>query len=153
MGNLTQLQQIGLGAQGAGVVGSAVSGFGQYESGQQQKQADDYNAAIAMQTTQQNMQTSGAKYSTLEGRQASLYAKAGVDIRSGSPLLMMAHTAAQNAIEQTSEYQAGSEQAAIDKYYGKVAAFNGTIGGIDTFLQGLSKGVAGSASILGPSNP
>jgi len=151
MGQLTQLQQIGLGFDATGAATSAVAGYGQYESGQEQKSAYDYNAAVAVQQADQAMQTSEAKYSGLVGRQASAYARAGVDISSGSPLLVMAHTAAQGAVEQQSEYQAGKEQSDLLKYYGKVAAFSGTIGGISSFLSGLTKASLSAASIIGPS--
>lgn len=150
MGALTGLQQIGLGFAGLGAVNSAVAGFGQYESGQQQRAAYDYNADVTLQQMQQKMQTSEAQYSNLIGRQASAYARAGVDISSGSPLLVMAHTAAQGGVEQESEYQAGSEQAALQRYYGKIAAFSGTVGGISSFISGLSKAGMQTASLLGP---
>jgi len=61
-----------------------------------------YNADMTLQGMQQKMQTSEAKYSNLIGKQATAYARAGVDIASGSPLLMMAHTAAQSGVEQES---------------------------------------------------
>lgn len=148
MGSLTQLQQIGIGSAGLGVAGSAVSGLGQYETGQQQKQAYDYNAAVTIDQMQLQMQMSQAKTQALTGKRASQYAKAGVDISSGSPLLMMAHAASQGAKEQESEYQAGTQQAALDKYYGKVAAFQGTVGGIGSFISGLGKGAGSIATIL-----
>lgn len=152
MGNLSQLQGIGLGFAGLGAVNSAVSGFGQYESGQEQKAAYDYDAAVTLQQTRDQEQTSESKYSNLIGRQASAYARAGVDIASGSPLLVMAHTAAQGGKEAESEAESGDQQAALQRYYGKIAAFNGTVGGISTFLSGLSKTGMQVGSILGPSS-
>lgn len=115
------------------------SGFGQYESGLQQAGAYDYNADVTLQQMQQKMTTSEAKYSNLIGKQATAYARAGVDIASGSPLLMMAHTAAQSGAEQESESQASTEEAALQRYYAKVAAWSGTIGGISTAIAGLSQ--------------
>jgi hypothetical protein len=115
------------------------AGFGQYEQGQEQQGAYDYNSDMTLQGMQQKMQTSEAKYSNLIGKQATAYARAGVDIASGSPLLMMAHTAAQSGVEQESESQSGTEEAALQKYYGKVAAWSGTIGGISTAISGLSQ--------------
>lgn len=135
---------------GEGALSSAASGFGQYESGQQQKAAYDYNAASTLASMRQNEQTSEAKYAQLIGKQASAYAASGVDIASGSPLLIMAHTAAQGAVEQISEAEAGDQQAALQRYYGKVAAFNGTVGGIGTFLSGLSKAGMSVAGIMNP---
>ena len=133
-------------------LGGLLSGFGQYESGQETKAAYDYNADMTLQGMQQKMQTSEAKYSNLIGKQATAYARAGVDIASGSPLLMMAHTAAQSGAEQESESQAGTEEAALQKYYGKVAAWSGTIGGISTAISGLSQAGMMAASIMGPSS-
>jgi hypothetical protein len=151
MGSLSQLQGIGMGFAGLGAVNSAVSGYGQYEAGQQQKAAYDYNASIVLEDMQNKMRTTESNYSTLIGRQASAYARAGVDIASGSPLLVMAHTAAQGGVEQASEYEAGTAEAALQRYYGKIAAYNGTIGGISTFISGLSKAGMGVAGIMGTS--
>jgi hypothetical protein len=148
MGNLSQLQGIGLGFAGLGVANSAVAGLGQYESGQEQKGAYDYDAAVALEQSRQQQTTSETKYSTLIGKQATAYSAAGVDIASGSPLLVMAHTAAQGGVEQASEAEAGDQQAALQRYYGKVAAYSGTVGGISTFLGGLSKGGLQVASLL-----
>lgn len=148
MGQLSSLQQIGLGFSGLGVLNSAVSGYGQYQSGQAQKAAYDYDASVTLQQMRQKEQTSEAKYSSLIGKQATAYAAAGVDVASGSPLLVMAHTAAQSGAEQESEAQSGTEQAALERYYGKIAAFSGTVGGISTFLSGLSKGGLQAANIF-----
>jgi hypothetical protein len=148
MGNLTQLQLLGVAGAGTSALGSLATGFGQYESGQEQKQAYDYNAAIAIQRMQDQMQESEAKYSTLIGKQAASYAKSGVDVSSGSPLLVMAHTALMSGREQASEAQAGTEEANLQRYYGRVAAFQGTFGGITSFLTGLTKSTTSLASIL-----
>lgn len=148
MGNLTNLQQIGLMGAGASAAGSFATGFGQYESGQEQKAAYDYNAAVAIQKMQDQMQESEAKYSTLIGKQAASYARSGVDIASGSPLLVMAHTALMSGREQESELQAGTEESELQKYYGRVAAFQGTFGGITSFLSGLGKSAASAAMVL-----
>jgi hypothetical protein len=149
LGNLSQLQQIGVGFAGLGAVDSAVSGIGQYESGQEQKAAYDYDAAVTLQKMQQKEQTSEAKYSNLIGKQATSFARSGVDIASGSPLLVMLHTAAQGGAEQASEAEAGDQEAALERYYGKVAAFQGTVGGISTFLTGLAKAGTSTATLLG----
>jgi hypothetical protein len=135
---------------GTGVLGSAASGFGKYTSGQEQKKADDYNAAIAIQNAQLSEQTSEDEFTVLSGKQAASYARSGVDLSSGSPLLVMMHTAAQGGKQQESQAVAGDEQSQLDKYYGKVAAFSGTVGGIDDFLGGLSKGIIQSGPVLNP---
>jgi hypothetical protein len=149
VGNLSQLQQISLGFTGLGVAGSAVTGIGQYESGQQQKAAYDYDAAVTLEQMQQKEQTTQAKYTNLIGKQATSFAAAGVDIASGSPLLVALHTAAQEGTEEASENEAGTEEAALQRYYGKVAAFSGTVGGVSSFLSGLAKAGASTATLLG----
>jgi hypothetical protein len=123
---------------GLGVLSSAVAGYGKYESGQQQKQAYDYNAAVITQNTSNEVVANQQKFSTLVGRQATGYAAAGVDIASGSPLLIMAATAARGAQQGEQIEQAGTEQAALQRYYGKIAAFGGTMAGIGAFLNGVS---------------
>ena len=150
MGNLMMLQQVGLGAAGLQGLGGLISGFGQYQSGQAQKAAYNYNAAVDLENSQAKMRGTEEKYSQLIGRQASLYAKAGVDIASGSPLLIMAHTAAQNVEEQSSERAAGEEASELQRYYGKVAAYTGTMGGITSFLSGLSTAGTSAYRVLSP---
>jgi hypothetical protein len=152
MGNLSQLQQLGIASAGVSAAGSLVSGYGQYQAGQEQKAAYDYNAAVALEEMRDKAQTSEDRYATLVGKQASAYARAGVDIASGSPLLIMAHTAYMSGKEQESEAEQGDQQSALQRYYGRLAAFNGTIGGISTFLSGLSKSAIQTAGILGPSS-
>jgi hypothetical protein len=150
--NLTLLQQLGIGFAGLGVLNSAASGYGQYQSGQETKAAYDYDAAVTLEQMRQKEQTSEAKYSNLIGKQATAYAAAGVDIASGSPLLMMAHTAAQSGAEQASEAEAGDQQAALQRYYGKVAAFQGTVAGVSSFISGLTKAGMSVAGMMGTSS-
>ena len=150
MGALSQLSQLALGFSSVSAANTGLAAYGQIQSGQQEKAAYNYDAAVTLEQMQQKMQTTEARYSNLIGRQASAYARAGVDIASGSPLLVMAHTAAEGATEQESEREAGTEQAALERYYGKVAAFKGTVGGISTFLAGLQKFGTTAAGIMGP---
>ena len=132
-------QNAALGFAGVGGLGSIFQGIGQIQSGHAEQAAYNYDAAITLQNMQQQEQASQAKYSAIVGKQASSYAKSGVDIASGSPLLVMAHTAAQGAVEQTRENQAGTEEAALQKYYGAVAAWSGTTSGIGSFFPAWLK--------------
>jgi hypothetical protein len=100
------------------LVGSAVSAFGSYRQGQQQKSVAEYNAAIARNEAEAARQkaafdaeTSREKYARLMGRQRALYSKSGVDITSGSPLLLLADQA----------YEAERDKQAI-LYSGEVSA-------------------------------
>ena len=114
---------------GVGILGSAISGYGQYEAGQQQKKAYDYNAKVQAEAIAQK--TSGRI-----GAQAATYAASGVDIASGSPLLVMAATAARGSKEEF-------ETTTALKYEGAMAAWGGTMAGIGTFLSGLTKSAIG----------
>lgn len=122
----------------SGGVSAAGSAAGKITSGFQQKSADDYNASTTTLNTDNQLVANQQKFSELVGRQATAYAGAGVDVSSGSPLLIMAATAARGGQEGEQIKQAGDEQSAMERYYGKVAAFNGTIGGIGSFLNGVS---------------
>jgi hypothetical protein len=117
---------------------SGVSAAGKIISGQQQKQAYDYNADVTTLNTNNQVAANQQKFSTLVGKQSSAYAASGVDIASGSPLLIMAATAARGAQQGEQIEEAGTEQAAMQRYYGKIAAFSGTMSGIGSFLQGVS---------------
>ena len=61
---------------GVGILSSALTGFGKYESGQQQKKAYDYNAAVINQNTNAEMVTNEEKTSARVGAQATAYAGA-----------------------------------------------------------------------------
>lgn len=131
---------------GLGVLSSAISGFGKYEQGQEQKQAYDYNAAVTTINTDNQVQANTQKFAEMVGRQGTAYAGAGVDIASGSPLLIMAATAARGAQQGEQIKQAGDEEAALQRYYGKIAAFGGTMAGIGSFLSGVSSAATGYAT-------
>lgn len=124
---------------GLGVLSSAISGFGKIDQGQQEKKAYDYNADIVTLNTANQVQADTQKFTERIGKQAVAYAGAGVDIASGSPLLIMAATAARGAQEGEQIEEAGTEEAALQRYYGKIAAFGGTMSGIGSFLSGVSQ--------------
>lgn len=135
---------------GLGVLSSAVSGFGRVEQGQEQKQAYDYNAAVTTLNADNQVVATQDKFSELSGKQASAYASAGVDIASGSPLLVMAATAARGGQETEQIKESGSEESNLNKYYGKIAAFGGTVSGIGSFLSGVSGAAANYSKMTGP---
>lgn len=123
---------------GLGVLSSAVAGFGKIQQGKQQQEAYDYNAAVTTLNTADKVQASTQRFTQLKGKQATGYAGAGVDITSGSPLLIMAATAARGGQEAAQLEEAGTEEATMQRYYGKIAAFGGTMSGIGAFLSGVS---------------
>lgn len=123
---------------GLGVLTSAIAGFGKIKQGQEQQKAYDYNADITTLNTDNQMVTNQQNFTERIGKQASAYAASGVDITSGSPLLIMAATAARGGQQGEQIDQAGTEEAAMQRYYGKIAAFGGTMSGIGSFLNGVS---------------
>ena len=141
------------GFAGLGVLSSAVSGLGQYEAGQAQQGAYDYNAAVTLLNMRNKVQANEQQYSTLVGKQASAYARAGVDIASGSPLLIMAATAARGAQQGKQIEQSGTEEATLQRYYGRLSAWQGTMGGINTFLTGMSKSAMQYGQMTGVFSP
>jgi hypothetical protein len=124
---------------GMSAVGSAASGVAQYKQGQAQRAAFDYNADVTMQKMGEEAEASQTSFDRLMGKQRSLYAKAGVSISSGSPLVILADTAMQSQEEQDRIKASGTAAADIQRFYGEQAEYSGTVGGISTFLTGLSK--------------
>lgn len=124
---------------GVGILSSIIGGFGKYEQGQQERSAYDYNADITLQNMRAKIVANQQNTTKLIGKQATGYAAAGVDIASGSPLLIMAATRARGSVQGEQIKQQGTEEAALERYYGKVAAWGGTMGGIGSFLQGITQ--------------
>jgi len=125
---------------GVGVVGSLFAGLGQVEAGKQQEAGYDYNADVALLNTSNEIVANEQRYSALVGRQATAYASSGIDITRGSPLLMMAATAGRGGRQAAELYESGTQEATLDRYYGKLAAWRGRLAGIGSFLSGISKG-------------
>ena len=136
-------QTIAASTFGIGILSSAIGGYGKYEQGQQEIAAYDYSADITLENMQQRMQTNTQNFTALVGRQAAAYAGAGVDIASGSPLLIMAATAARGGKQGEMIRQSGTQEANLQRYYGKMAAWGGTMAGIGDFLSGISQSASG----------
>jgi hypothetical protein len=79
------------------------------------------------------------KYNRLMGRQRALYAKAGVDLASGSPLLVMSGTASEGEEEARMIRSGGQSEAERMRMYGKMSERVGIIEGMSTLFSGLSK--------------
>ena len=143
------------------LIGTGLSAFGQYRAGQAQQGAYNYNAQVA--ESEAGVARVGAareeeihreKLNRLIGTQKALYAAAGVDISSGSPLLTFMETAEEGEkeaqyIRYGGEVEATSKlnEAKLNRYYGKQASRAGTIGAGSTFLTGLSQAGLGYAQI------
>lgn len=131
-------QTMAAGSFGIGVVSSIGAGYGKKIEGQQEQAADNYNAQIDLQNANNEIITNEQRYSAIVGKQATAYAAAGVDITSGSPLLMMAATAGRGGRQAAEIRESGTEKATLEQYYGKVAAWRGKMAGISTALNGIS---------------
>ena len=133
----------GVGAYFAGV---GLSAYGRYQEGKAAKQAHDYNAKIAEQKADYEESQSRQRWKRLIGQQTALYAKAGVDISSGSPLLVLSQQAAEGELEALNIRYAGRNEAELQKWYGKQAKKAGTIAAASTLLTG---GAAGYSAYYG----
>jgi len=134
---------------GIGVVGSLFGAIGQIESGKQEEKAFAYNAEIDRLNTNNELVTNEQRYSQLVGKQATAYAASGVDITSGSPLLMMAVTSGRGGRQAAEIKQAGDESATLESFYGNLAAWRGKMAGVGTFLKGISSSAQGYLSATG----
>lgn len=134
---------------GIGVIGSVLGGIGAIDAGKQQQAGYNYNAQIDLDNMDNQLVANEQKYSQLVGKQATAYAAAGVDITKGSPLLMMAATAGRGGRQAAEITESGTEASTLEKFYGKIAAWRGTVAGIGTMLAGISKSAQGYASTTG----
>jgi hypothetical protein len=122
-----------MGAYFAGVYMSAV---GKYQEGKTQKRAHDYNAERAEEKAAYEEEQSRLRWKRLIGQQQALYAKAGVDISSGSPLLIMSQTAAEGELEALNIRYAGENEAQMQRWYGKRAMQAAKLAAWSTLLTG-----------------
>ena len=137
-------------------VGTAVSAYGQYQSGQAQKAAANYNARVqeaqAIQQDMENRENIRRERKAGQGLLSSQRQKlgaSGVAIQAGSPLEILGRTAgelelrAQDAARAgRSNLQYGLSQAQMTKWEGKQAANAATIGASGTLLQGIGSAMA-----------
>ena len=127
-----------MGAVGWGLfaTGVGLSAAAKYQEGKTAKQAHDYNADVAEQKAAYEEGQSRLRWKRLMGQQLALYAKAGVDISSGSPLLVMSQQAAEGELEALNIRYSGENVANIERWYGKKAKRAGEIGAWSTLLTG-----------------
>lgn len=102
---------------GMDLLGTGISAFGAFQTGNQAKGAYDYNASLADQNAEQikhsNELTEYQKKKNLEahvGMQAAQYAGSGIDVNTGSPIDVMTDTLSKGYLD-----------IAIDKYNAELA--------------------------------
>jgi len=140
-------------------VGTGVSAYGQYASARNQEKAYEQNAAIADADANEvkrkavyEESQARTRLRSLMGTQRALYAKAGVDLSEGSPLLVLADTAARGE-EDLAYIREGGDVAAtrarntasLQRFYGSTAGKAGTIGALGTLASGFGKTAVGYA--------
>jgi len=135
----------------AGLAGSASAANAQQQAANAQAEANEYNAKIleenAAQAKQKAMWEEDASRDEarkLIAKQRAMYAKSGVDISEGSPLLIMADTAAQAEKDALAirwqgdiDYTSGMNQAGLLRYYAKQGRKTGQTQSATTLLQGI----------------
>jgi len=137
-------------ALAAVIAGTATAAYGQYQAGQAQKAAMDYNAKLAEneaiakeQATRAETQRMRAQAERAKASQRAAYAKTGAVISEGTPLLSMAEQAGLMELDILNmqrtgamSAQASRSQAAMDKFSGKQAATAATWQAGSTLLTG-----------------
>jgi hypothetical protein len=137
----------------ATAVGTGVSAYNQYQAGKAQQSLSNYNAAVSDQAAVDTARdgriaanAQRAQNERLKARQRALYAKAGVSIATGSPLMVQVEQAGElemAALEQ--EQQANSQaaklrqQAVLDRMQGSAAKKAGGLNAMATVLQGAGQ--------------
>jgi hypothetical protein len=132
---------------GVSAVGSIMSANAQVQEGKAQEAAYNYNAQVTTQNAATEEEASRLKLRKLLGTQAAMYAKAGIDLSSGSPLLMLADTAAQGEQEALSIRYKGQNEANLQRFYGQQASKTATAKATGTLVTGLGNaGLSGYAA-------
>lgn len=135
-----------------GGVSGIVSAVGNYQSAKAEVAAYRFNArinaadAVAARTkSDYEEKQSRKKLITLMGSQRALYAKAGVDLSSGSPLLVLANTAAEGEEEAQNIRWQGDVEVASHKNKATLNRFYANSTSKAATMQ-LWAGVLGAAS-------
>jgi len=130
---------MGLFTAALGLAGLAVNVFGQAKAGSEAKATGDYNAAVEQRNAAQAAYDAEQTVRRSLATQRVLYAKAGVDISSGSPAVIMAASAAEGARSVKAIKEQGAQSAAAQRLAGSAGAAAGYTGAFSTLLTGLGQ--------------
>ena len=133
-------------------VGTVVNAFGQIQQGKAQQKWGSYNAAVAerdAETARLNAEYEAGvqrkETQKLLGRQRALYGKSGVTLE-GSPLLLMAETAAEGELDALMIERGGKmraqgyrSEATLSRMKGSAAKRAGYYGAGSTLLTGAGQ--------------
>lgn len=134
----------------ASAAGTAISAYGSYQQGQNQKKIADYNARMADFQAQDAMKRGAiaadqkaAEVRQMEGRQRAVMGVSGVDVGVGTLGKVLDQTATmgeldtrtieQNAMREAWGYE---NQGTSSRLQGEFASQAGTLGGFGTLLAG-----------------
>lgn len=128
----------------SGVATTAVSYYGQREAGEEEQAARNIEAAAVERQGVEEEKASRLKLKKLLASQRALFAKAGVDLSTGSPLTILAHTAAEGEKQAIDIRRGAKEQADILRFQGSAAKRASRTRATGTLLSGLAS-TGGSA--------
>lgn len=138
-------------------VESAFSSFGQarndYMQGKALKSIYETQGITSLYESELAAKDVALQNKQILGEEKTLYAKAGVDITSGSPLLVMSDTAGKGAVEVNRAKQQGISGYLTSQYYGKVAKISANMSSLSNTIMGtwqtiktIAMSVAGGAT-------
>lgn len=125
---------------------SGSGAMGSYQEGKAQQSIYNRGAYQALEEAQIRMDASRKETKQLTSQQRALYAKAGVDISSGSPLMIMSDTAAQGELQTQRIKWQGVDQYKMLRYYARMAR---TAGNASSTTQGAAAGITVASMIAG----
>lgn len=145
----------------ATTVGTGVVAYNQYQQGKAARALGNYNAQVSEQAAldaardgRAAANAQRAKNEAIKARQRALFAKAGVNLSSGSPLMLQVAQAGELELaaletEQQAESNAAKlrTQAVLDRMGANSAYRAGLIGASGTILQGV--GTATNTALIG----
>lgn len=122
------------------LVAAGVGLYSNYKAGKDAKSAGKANANLANAKASRESEVTQKQVDKLLSRQKALYAKANVDMSSGSPLLVMLESAREGKEEVDYISQTGEATASLMKKEGQSAQYQAWAGGASkaiSFLGGL----------------
>lgn len=145
----------------ATVAMGAFSANAQYQAGRSQQKAYEYQAEVSKREGELSQAAANMEAASIErqgaqeediarqrlrvllGRQRSLYAKAGVDLSTGSPLTVLAATAAEGEQDALTIRASAEEQAAITRYQGRIGQYRSGLEAEGSRFSGRSARLTG----------
>lgn len=136
----------------SGLVGTGISAYSAIEQGRAQSRLAEYNAQLAQRQAQAEEQAGLARADAIReqnkavaAQQRAGYGASGVDVNTGSPLLVQAKQAGymeMAAMDAARDAAIGSEgyrdEATLDRMQGSVSRSAGRTGALASILQGTA---------------